>query len=90
LTQSIYDKVLIALRQAGQYNSSLVIKPEVILWPDHENQWLDVIDVLQESLQNLLIFGKYDPSRKTGPAIWLKCMVARMLPEAIGKQIQLR
>ena len=79
---SIYDKVIQALAQAENHNSHLMVKPEVILWLDPDNQWGDVIAVLQASLPQLLILGNYDPSLKTGPAIWLKCMIARLLPEA--------
>lgn len=82
MTNSIYDKVLQALKQAESHNSNLMVKPEVILWPDPENQWLDVIAVLQSTLPQLLIYGSYEPSQKQGPAIWLKCMIAKMLPEA--------
>lgn len=79
---SIYDKVLHALKQAENHNSNVMIKPEVILWPDPENQWCDVIEVLQESIPHLLIYGNFEPSKKQGPAIWLKCMIAKVLPEA--------
>jgi len=82
MSQSIYDKVIQALKQAENHNSHVMVKPEVILWPDPENQWLEVISVLQDNLPQLLIYGDYDPSRKQGPAIWLKCMVAKMLPQA--------
>lgn len=40
------------------------------------------MDVLQESIPHLLIYGNYEPSKKQGPAIWLKCMIARVLPKA--------
>lgn len=79
---SIFDKVLQSLQQASRHNSSVMVKPEVILWPDPERQWEAVIPILQEKINSLLIFGAYEPDRKQGPAIWLKCMVARSLPEA--------
>ncbi|MFM1793675.1 MAG: hypothetical protein RL642_60, partial [Bacteroidota bacterium] len=82
MANSIYDKVIQALKQAENHNSNLMVRPEVILWPDPENQWADVIGVLQKDLPQLLIYGEYDPTIKQGPSIWLKCMVARMLPEA--------
>lgn len=82
MANSIYDKVLQALKQAENHNSNLMVKPEVILWPDPENQWVDVIDVLQENMPQLLTYGSYNPAKKQGPAIWLKCMIAKMLPEA--------
>lgn len=80
---SIYDKVILALKQAENHNSNLMTKPEVILWPDPEYQWADVIPVLQESLDNLFVYGTYEPQNKQGPAIWLKCMIAKTIPEAI-------
>ncbi len=55
--------------------------PRVILWPDPEKQWGSIIEKLQESLPPLMVFGEYDPTKKMGPAIWLKCMVDRELPE---------
>lgn len=80
--ESIYGKVLQALNQAENHNSQLMVRPEVILWPDPDNQSIDVIGILQQEIPQVLIYGKYDPTRKQGPAIWLKCMVAKALPEA--------
>jgi hypothetical protein len=82
MASSIYDKVVQALRQAENHNSQVMVRPEVILWPDPENQWNDVIGVLQQEMPQLLIYGSYDAVKKQGPAIWLKCMIARALPEA--------
>ena len=79
---SIYDKVILALKQAENHNSNVMVKPEVILWPDPENQWCDIIEVLQESIPHLLVYGSFDPSKKQGPAIWLKCMISKVMPEA--------
>ncbi len=80
--ESIYDKVLQALKQAENHNSNVMVKPEVILWPDPENQWVEVMDTLQQAIPQLLVYGSYLPEKKQGPAIWLKCMVAKALPEA--------
>ena len=82
MAHSIYDKVIQALQKAEQHNSNIMVKPEVILWPDPESEWLEVIPQLQEALPQLLVYGDYNPATKTGPAIWLKCMIARTLPLA--------
>jgi hypothetical protein len=82
MAESIYDKVLSALKQAENHNSHVMAKPEVILWPDPESQWVDIMDVLKASIPHLLTYGPYAPEKKQGPAIWLKCMMAKMLPEA--------
>lgn len=80
MKQSLFDKVIQSLKQAESHNSSVMVKPEVILWPDPENQWESVITVLQKRLPQLLIYGNYVPDRKQGPAIWLKCMISGVLP----------
>jgi len=82
MTNSIYDKVVKALNQAKQHNGNVMVKPEVILWPDPESVWASVIPTLQESFPALLIYGTYEPAKRQGPAIWIKCMVAKTLPEA--------
>ena len=83
MKQSLFDKVYQALRQAENHNSSIMVKPEVILWPDPERQWEEVIPTLQEDIPQLLTYGSHNPEKRQGPAIWLKCMVAKVLPEAI-------
>lgn len=85
MSHSIFDKITAALKQAENHNSQVMVKPEVILWPDPENQWREVIGELQEELPQLLIYGPYAPDKKQGPAIWLKCMIAKALPEADWK-----
>ena len=82
MNYSIYDKVIKALKQAEQHNSSIMVNPEVILWPDPEKQWSEVITTMQEELPQLISYGKYNPDHKQGPSIWIKCMVTRVLPEA--------
>lgn len=79
---SIYHKLLAALNQAKQHNGNLMEPPEVILWPDPDAQWQSVIPELQKNLSSLLVYGTYEPKSRQGPAIWIKCMVARVLPEA--------
>ena len=82
MSESIYDKVVHALKQAENHNSHVMVKPEVILWPDPDNQWTDVIEILQQEMPQLILYGSYVPEKKQGPSIWIKCMVAKMLPEA--------
>jgi hypothetical protein len=57
-----------------------MVRPEVILWPDPERQWEEVIVSVQKTYPALLIFGTYIRDKNQGPAIWIKCMVARLIP----------
>jgi len=82
MSVSIENKLIASLQAATQHNSQIMVRPEVILWPDPDRQWESVIPDLQKRIPSLLVFGTYRPEQKQGPAIWLKCMVAKALPEA--------
>lgn len=70
-----------SLVSAGRYNPNDVVKPVVILWTDVDKQWMPVIPHLRNLLPELLVYGAYQPEKKVGPAIWLRCVIERMLPE---------
>jgi hypothetical protein len=53
--------------------------PTVILWTDPKRQWRSLVPSLLASIPELLIYGDYDPDTRTGPAIWLRCMIDRTL-----------
>jgi len=58
------------------------VPPVAVLWTDADGQWLPLVGTLRAVLPSLYTFGRYDRATRTGPAIWLKCIVDRMLPEA--------
>jgi hypothetical protein len=65
------------IRDAGtNYNPDIQAAPACILWPDSERQWEGVIQTLLTKLPEVLILGEYDPRKHTGPAIWLRCVIA--------------
>jgi hypothetical protein len=64
------------IRQAAVYNSDVQVAPACILWPDSDRQWEAVIPNLQNELPELFVLGDYNPEKRTGPAIWLRCVVA--------------
>jgi hypothetical protein len=82
MSETISDKLIKALKLTEQHDGNLMDRSEVILWPDPEKQWKDIIPALRKSLPQLLTYGQFEPKEKSGPAIWIKCMVAEMLPEA--------
>ena len=56
--------------------------PAALLWADPDRQWADLVTRLQVALPHLLVLGPYAPGKRTGPAIWLRCVVDRVpLPE---------
>lgn len=72
-------KILEALKKtilkAAEFNSNIQVGPICILWPDKERQWEKVVPRLQKELPDLFALGVYNPEKKIGPAIWLRCVV---------------
>lgn len=76
------DALVEALQRAGSYNKDVQTAPAAVLWPDKDRQWDALIPRLRERLP-LLTLGPYAPEEGTGPAYWLRCMIARTLPEDV-------
>jgi hypothetical protein len=55
--------------------------PAAILWPDPSSQWLPLLDSLLEALPELVVLGDHDPEKRTGPAIWVRCVIDGTLAE---------
>ena len=58
------------------------LSPVAILWTDQDAAWRPVVSRLRTELPHLFTLGDYDPQTRTGPTIWLKCIVDRTLPDA--------
>ena len=77
----ILDYLLKSLRDAAIFNPDVQVAPFCILWPDSDRQWQTIIPLLQKELPELFVLGNYLPEQRTGPAIWLRCVVDRAIPE---------
>ncbi len=82
MNNSLLNKISKSLKDMSKSNSNLITPPEVILWPDPEKQWESIIPILRMEFPELLTLGEFLPDKKQGPAIWIKCMVAKVLPQA--------
>ena len=85
--RSVFDAILASLAKASDYNRNDMAAPAVVLWTDKDRQWEPLAGRLREALPHFLTLGDYEPRsfaplRMTGPAIWLRCMIGRTLPEA--------
>jgi len=74
------DALVEAIQRAGRYNKNDQVPPIVVLWTDKDRQWKPLLPLLRERLP-LLTLGQYNPAELTGPAYWLRCVIARSLPE---------
>lgn len=72
----IIEHLCESIRNSTIFNSEVQVAPACILWPDSDKQWQAAIAQLIKELPELLILGNYDPENRTGPAIWLRCVLA--------------
>lgn len=70
-----------AVLSAAQGNAHTSSPAAAILWPDKDRSWSSAIHQLRQYLPGLCILGPYNPQEVTGPAIWLKCAIASLIPE---------
>lgn len=76
----LIDLLVQEVRASAAYNSNVQVAPSVILWTDKLRQWESALPLLQAAMPELIVLGDYAPERKTGPAIWIKCVVEGVLP----------
>lgn len=53
-----------------------------LVWTDNDGEWQELFPALRTVMPQVYRVGAYNPGNNTGPAIWLKCIVDRSLPEA--------
>lgn len=79
--KTVQQALISVIRQSSVFNPNIQVAPACILWPDKDRQWEAIIPALQNAMPELLVFGEYNPSSRTGPAIWLKCVIANTLED---------
>lgn len=75
----VKDRLLHSIRSAARHNPDVQVPPACILWPDGDRQWEPVVPRLQNEMPELLRLGDYAPEQRIGPAIWLRCVIARLI-----------
>lgn len=79
----VADCLIEKLRAMSHYTVGDQVPPCAILWPDEGRLWETVIEELQRDVPELFVHGPFDPPKKTGPAIWLKCVEAGVIEPPI-------
>lgn len=77
----VIECLIKTLRDSAIFNPEVQVAPACILWPDKDRQWEAVIPRLRSELPELLVLGEYAPEHRTGPAIWLRCVLAGQAPD---------
>ena len=81
---TVCDRLIQSLTGAAIYNPDVQVAPACVLWPDRDRQWEAIIPRLQFEISDLFVLGDYDIQKRTGPAIWLRCVLSGDI--AIEKQ----
>ena len=75
---TLIDALIAALRACDAAPDGLV-RPAAVLWTDPDQHWLPLKTVLLQCLPEMLVLGDYEPAARTGPAIWIRCVVDQTL-----------
>ncbi len=78
---TLLEAVQESLSHAARFNPGEMVRPAAILWTDADSQWQPLVNQLKNIHPGLLTYGEYDPDQKIGPAIWLRCVIERTLPD---------
>lgn len=70
------DALAAALHEAAGYNAAAEAPPLAVVWCDANREFLPLLPLLRERLPELLTYGDFDPETRTGPAIWLRAVIA--------------
>ena len=74
---TIQEFIVSSLSNASSYNKGAQHRPAVVLWTDSESQWVSAIKTLKSQGLPIFELGAYSPDENVGPAIWLKCEIAK-------------
>src|ERR1035437_4235694 len=78
--KTVLDELIAALRQAAaDFNSSDLTAPAVVLWPDPGAEWVPLLPELRKVMPELFTLGPLDATARSGPAIWLRCVLSRKI-----------
>ena len=75
MSNTLLEAMRASLARAARYNPGDVVGPVAVLWTDADGQWRPVVEQLRGLMPELLTLGEYDAATRTGPAIWLRCVI---------------
>ena len=77
--RTVVESLKASLEAAAAHNPSDAERPVAVLWTDRDSQWRPILARLRALMPQLLTLGVYEPENRTGPSIWLRCVVDRVL-----------
>lgn len=83
MSETLGQCLVAALRTAAQaFAAGDQVAPCAVLWPDPERLWERIAPQMQALTPELFALGNYAPEKRSGPALWLRCIEARTLDAA--------
>lgn len=83
MTETLAQRLVATLRAMVQaYAKGDQVAPSAVLWTDPARLWESVVPELQAMLPELFLLGDYAAEKRTGPALWLRCIEARLIEGA--------
>lgn len=74
MAETLLDAIRHRIDVALAHDHNAVEAPVVLMWPDKDRQFESVVEALADV--PILILGPYEPGSFTGPAYWVRCVVA--------------
>lgn len=87
MTATFANRLSEALVKAAAGNSHAATAAAAVIWTDKERQWESSLTRLRASMPQLLTLGDFNLDTRSGPAVWLKCAIAGVLPEVQFKGV---
>lgn len=80
---TVAEQLAATLRTAAQaYAAGDQVAPCAVLWPDPDRLSESIMGALQPMIPELFLLGSYAPEKRSGPALWLRCIEARVIEGA--------
>ena len=76
---TVFDALLTSVQKAADFNRDDMTPPAAVLWPDEKREWERLVPRLRAAWPHFLTFGPFDKANRSGPAIWLRCVLAGKL-----------
>lgn len=76
---TLVEALAASLEAASACNPDDAEPPAAVLWTDRDSRWRSIVPQLRALVPQLLTLGEYAPGERTGPAIWLRCVIDRAL-----------
>ena len=79
--RTVVERLKASLEAASAHHPNDADKPAAILWTDRGSQWPRILPRLRGLMPQLLTHDlrRYSPDDRSGPAIWLRCVIDRVL-----------